>query len=197
MKYKIMVKDASIRIREVFNVMNSFLVLSEMPYFHWFLFGSKPSIEVNAGSFREMYLTTIFLERIFSYVMKNKVYSFPMETSTSYKIFFSKKKVKEQLDSLISKENITSKLGKIYGYPSCCIEAYCKDSDSTGSFESVVRYRRQCKKLRMKDAFGVNFADSGENVGYLRLGFIPCSPKCPHALKVLKEYQKIQEALRK
>ena len=60
--------------------------------------------------------------------------------------------------------------------------------------ERAINYRIQCKNLGVGDKFSVNLAEE-ESVGDLKF-FIPCIPDCPRALKILEEYNKIQEAIR-
>lgn len=103
----------------------------------------------------------------------------------------------ENKDKLIRKEyfgkKITEKnLIKIFGFlldiPSCCTKKYAEEFEmvNTGGFEggiSARRYLKQVKELKVKDRFLVSI--NKNHLGYSL--FIPCHPRCPNALKVVKK----------
>jgi hypothetical protein len=195
-----------LKIKRTTQIYSSLICVIEslnIPYIQWFIFGDKPSISVEAKSLEEAYQLETMLYIIFRYALQTKIYSHILEmsketsgtlkNSDSYKIFFSKKRIKKNLSKVVGEKNTIANLGKIYGYPECCIKKYLEDAKDTGSFEPAIRYRLQCKRLNVQDRFFVSLADQ-ENVGALGL-FIPCSPKCPEALKILKQYEKIQKAV--
>jgi len=178
------------------NSIQEIQTLIGLPYFMLFLFGKKNTFETSMKNLKEAVVMKNFLHYFCESVLDKKVYSYLGNNSKSYSIYISKVNIEKKLNLLVKyRKSLNLELGEILGYPACCVKRYCEEAKDTSSFHSVVRYRTQCKSLDIKDNFYVNFAYE-DNVGFLLFGFVPCSPKCPNAIKILNEYNKIQGAIK-
>ena len=92
------------------------------------------------------------------------------------------------------------KLGKFLGYPDCCINQFEKDfiaepdGESVVCYQSAKRYLNQLQEMKIKDPFGITI-NKNKKVEFDFIAFIPCSPKCKEALKLLEEYKLILKFL--
>ena len=95
--------------------------------------------------------------------------------------------------------NVVRIKGEFLEIPKCCIQAYIDDlirikikivllkCANEGAY-AYKRYKRQLKDLKIKDPFNIGF----NKKAILYDLFIPCSPICKKALKIVRDYKKLR-----
>ncbi len=134
---------------------------------------------------------------------RKKIYAYDFGDERGLKEFFilSHNEI-DRKDLIIKNKFNHRKLGEILGYPKCCIdkfiEEYRGDRATSMSWDSAKRYLDQVKKMKIKeDPFEVKISKNGIVMDSKIYGFIPCSPKCKEALKMINNYKLIKEILNK
>lgn len=98
--------------------------------------------------------------------------------------------------TLLPEKEQDARIGKMLGYPPCCIREYVKIKKPKGakrnSYVQAKRYLSLCKKLGVKDPFNIKI-DSKGNVSGDTLSHIPCSPLCKKSKKLAEERYKCIE----
>ena len=155
-------------------------LLIDRPLF-LFILGKKPTIEIYLNKeTKEKSFLRMFQEVLF-YVTKRKIYGVRVDNS----VFFSYK---------TPKFNGEYEKGLFLGYPECCVKKYCEEQKKSypQSYNSAKRYLKQCKEMKIKkDLFNIYVGNKSASCE--KYGFIPCSPKCKNALKLIEKYEKAIE----
>ncbi len=170
-----------------------------------FLFGFKPSVLIfpRAKNYKEF---DFFLNLCicFSQICtRKKIYAYKfldrLIQDCSFIISYNELKYKE----FITKGKFNHlNLGKVLGYPKCCIrkfvEEYKEDGKGYICFDSAKRYLKQLEEMKIKeDLFGLKVSKNGVVMESTIAGFIPCSPKCKKAIKLIENYKSINKILNK
>lgn len=153
------------------------------PCFDLFLITNKTAYEGTRDyqSIREMTIVSSILRDFSENVLKRKIYI----NTFREQFLLSKKRIYKQTDSS------HRSLGILLGIPDCCIRKYCEENKDSGSWNSAMRYFKQCNDIKVRDKFGVKIAE-GTGV-FCTYGFIPCSPTCENAIKIWNKCEKIKQ----
>ena len=128
----------------------------------------------------------------------NKIVHFLFKNKNNGYLFVEKKYLDELEDVFLNNKINHSLFGKLLNYPDCCIKKFCQEVKDDNklkrdySYDSAKRYLKQLNGK--KDKFNIRINKSGK-VLEMPFGFVPCSPSCSNALKIVKDYEKIKEKI--
>ena len=154
-----------------------------------FLISDKPAFELLTPPKRSSNIFKTSMINDLTFLTNKKIYANEIYIGKQKHpaFVFSKQKIKK-------KKMSPMEFGILMGIPKCCVKKYCEEDKGNGTSEnSAARYFNQLKKLRLKDKYGIFY--NPQETASLEYGFVPCSPNCSKALKLLKKYKEAQKFL--